>query len=281
MIQQRDGTGPFGATYGPWAVVTGASSGIGRAFVDHLAGRGVNIVLASRSHHRLREIGASVATAHGVGHRVVSVDLSNRSGAQTLITATEDLDVGLLVSNAGDGVPRDFLDQELDELHKQLAFNAVSHLELAHHFGRRVTDRGRGGIILVSATGGLHGIPHMANIAAAKGYVHHLGEALHYELEPAGVDVTVLLPGNIDTPIVDRIGLRASDFPLALMAPDAAVEQAIKALIGGTATLVPGRPLRLALGVIPRGISVRLNGRLMARAMARNSHALASAETAP
>lgn len=261
--------------YGPWAVVTGASSGIGRAFVDRLAADGVNIVLASRSAERLREVGRELATTHGVDHRVVAVDLSDGAGAQTLIDATDDLDVGLLVSNAGDGVPRDFLDHELDELHRQLALNATSHLELTHHFGRRLVQRGKGGIILTSASGGRHGIPHMANTAAAKGYVHHLGEGLHHELAPAGVDVTVLLPGNVDTAIVERIGLRRSDFPIPLMAPDAAVGQAMRALTHSTATLVPGRALRLALSILPRRLSVRLTGRLMARAMARNTPATA------
>lgn len=262
MIQNR---------YGPWAVVTGASSGIGRAFVDRLAADGVNLVLASRSAERLREIGRELATTRGIDHQVVAVDLSERAGAQTLIDATEDLDVGLLVSNAGDGVPRDFLDHELHEVQRQLILNATSHLELTHHFGRRLVQRGKGGIVLTSASGGRHGVPHMANTAAAKGYVHHLGEGLHHELAPAGVDVTVLLPGNVDTPIVERIGLRPSDFPFPLLTPDAAVGQAMHALTHSTATLVPGRALRLALGTVPRRFSVRLNGRLMARAMARNT----------
>lgn len=261
--------------YGPWAVVTGASSGIGRAFADRLAADGVNLVLASRSAERLREIGRELTTTHGIDHRVVAVDLSDGSGARTLIDATENLDVGLLVSNAGDGVPRDFLDHELDELHRQLTLNATSHLALTHHFGRRLVQRGRGGIILTSASGGRHGVPHMANTAAAKGYVHHLGEGLHHELAPAGVDVTVLLPGNVDTPIVGRIGLRPSDFPIPLMSPDVAVAQAMRALIHSTATLIPGRPLRLALGTLPRRLAVRLTGRLMAGAMARNTAATA------
>jgi short-subunit dehydrogenase len=261
-------------------VVTGASSGIRRAFAQHLAGEGVHVVLAARSADRLREIGQSLNARYGVEHRVVPVDLSDGSGAQRLIHATEDLDAGVLISNAGDGMPKDFLDHEMDELHRQLTLNAASHLELAHHFDRRLVRRGGGGIIFASASGGFHGIPHMANIAAAKGYVRHLGEALHHELAPAGVNVMVLLPGNVDTPIVTRIGLRRSDFPLSLMAPDAAVEQAMRALIAGMATLVPGRALRLALGAMPRGASVRLNGKIMARAMARNTPPASTAEPA-
>lgn len=128
-------------------------------------------------------------------------------------------------------------------------------------------------MILTSASAGFHGLPHMANTAAAKGYLHHLGEALHHELAPAGVDVTVLLPGSVDTPIVARIGLTASDLPVPLMAPSVAVTQAMHALAAGTATIVPGRAIRVALRVTPRRVLVRLNGKLMARAMARNASA--------
>lgn len=266
--------------YGPWAVVTGASSGIGRAFADHLAREGVHVVLASRSAERLGEIGAEVTARHGIDHRVVPVDLSEPTGATRLIEATDDLDVGLVVSNAGDGVPRDFLDHELDELHRQLVLNATSHLEIVHHFGQRLVRRGGGGIILTSASAGFHGLPHMANVAAAKGYLHHLGEALHHELAPAGVDLTVLLPGNVDTPVVARIGLRPTDFPMPLMAPTAAVEQAMRALTAGVATIVPGRVLRYALKATPRRALVHLNGRLIGRAMARSASAPVSAEPA-
>lgn len=260
--------------YGPWAVVTGASSGIGQAFAQHLASERVNLVLAARSEERLREVGETLTAAYGIEHRVVTVDLAQQSGARTLAAATEDLDVGLLVSNAGDGVPKDFLDHHLDELQRQVVLNATSHLELIHHFGRRLVERGAGGILITSASAGFHGLPHMANLAAAKGYLHHLGEALHHELAPAGVDVTVLLPGSVDTPIVGRIGLEASDLPVRLMAPQAAVAEAMQALTSGRATIVPGRVIRVALRVTPRRVLVRLNGRLMERALARNATAV-------
>lgn len=255
--------------YGPWAVVTGASSGIGHAFAHHLARAGIHVVLASRSTERLAEIGQDLTTRHGVDHRVVGVDLSEPDGPQALIAATTDLDVGLLVSNAGDSAPRDFLDHPIEALQEELRLNATSHLELVRHHGARLVQRGGGGIILTSATGGFHGMPHMANAAAAKGYLHHLGEALHHELAPAGVDVTVLMPGNVDTPLVARLGFDPSDFPLSMMTPEAAVAQAMRALHAGKVRVVPGRALRTMLRLVPRAASVRMNGRLLSRAMAR------------
>lgn len=271
MIEQR---------YGPWAVVTGASSGIGYAFAEHLARTGLNLVLASRSTDRLHAIGLDLAARHGIDHRAVGVDLSSPDGPQALIAATADLDVGLLVSNAGDSAPGDFLDHPVEALHRQMRLNATSHLDLARHYGERLVARGGGGIILTSATGGFHGMPHMAHDAAAKGYVHHLGEALHHELGPAGVDVTVLMPGNVDTPLVTRLGFEASDFPLALMPAEAAVSQAMRALAAGRVRIVPGRALRVMLRLAPRATSVRLNGRLLARAMARTAARTAATEPA-
>ena len=210
-------------SYGPWAVVTGASSGIGRAFAHHLAEAGLHLVLAARSTDRLHTLGAALRRAHGIDFRVVTVDLSRPESAAALVAATDDLDVGLLVSNAGAASPGLFLDQDLDDLHGRLVLNATSHLNLAHAFGRRFTTRGRGGIVLVSALGAVHGLPNMAHESASKAYVLNLGEALHYELAPAGVDVTVLLPGNVDTPIIDALGVDRAAMPIRPQPVDRAV----------------------------------------------------------
>src|SRR5689334_8535080 len=191
------------ASYGPWAVVTGASSGIGRSFAEQLAAAGLHVVLASRSTDKLEALGRDLARAHGISYRVVTVDLSRPDGASALVAACSDLDVGLLVSNAGGGHPGRLLDQPLDDLHARFTLNAVSHLDLVHAFAPRMVARGRGGILLVSALGAVHGLPNMAHESGAKAYVLNLGEALHHELAPAGVQVTVMLPGNVDTPIID------------------------------------------------------------------------------
>jgi short-subunit dehydrogenase len=254
------------ASYGPWAVVTGASSGIGRAFAEHLAAAGVNVVLASRSTDRLQALGASL---RGVAHRVVTVDLSTESGAAALLDATADLDVGLLVSNAGGGRPGRFLEQDLDDLHGRLMLNATSHLNLAYGFGRRFVERGRGGIVLVSAHGALQGLPNMAHESAAKAYVLNLGESLHYELAPAGINVMVLLPGNVDTPIIETFGLDRASLPVKPMPAAAAVSETVAAFLRGRPMHIPGRLMRVMTRIVPRSRMVRLNGRMLGQA-ARN-----------
>lgn len=254
--------------YGSWAVITGASSGIGAAFAEHCAAEGLNLVLAARSTDRLHDLGQQLTRSTSIEHRVVTVDLSHADGAAKLLAACQDLDVGLLISNAGNGKPGRFLDQDLPDLHQRLILNTTTHLDLAHGFGHRFAQRGDGAIVLVSALGALHGLPNMAHESAAKSYVLNLGEALHHELKPAGVKVTVMLPGNVDTPIIDRFGLDRTSLPIRPLPAATAVRQTLHALHTGHPTIVPDRRLRLLAKLTPRRISIRLNGRMLGQAAA-------------
>ena len=254
------------SAYGPWAVITGASSGIGRAFAEQCASDGLNVVLAARSSERLEDLGGTLSAAHDVAHRVVTVDLTDPGGAAGLIAATEDLDVGLLISNAGAARPGRFLDQDLPDLHRRLILNTTTHLELAHEFGRRFVARGGGAMVLVSALGATHGLPNMAHDSAAKAYVLSLGEALNHELRPAGVKVTVMMPGNVDTPVIDALGLERGRLPLSPLPVSRAIRQTIRALQAGRATIVPDRRLRAVARLTPRGTSIKMNGRMLGRA---------------
>lgn len=253
-------------TYGPWAVVTGASSGIGRAFAEQLAASGLHLVLAARSTDRLETLGAGLARAHGIEYRVVTVDLGREGAAEEIVQATADIDVGLLISNAGAGMPGRFLDQDLADMHRRLTVNATAHLDLAHAFGRRFADRGRGGMVLVSALGADHGLPNMAHESASKAYVHSLGGALHCELASAGVQVMVLMPGNVDTPIMDEFGIDRASMPIRPLPAHVAVREALAAFLKGRAKLIPDRRMRAIVRLLPRKVSMRANGRMLGRA---------------
>lgn len=256
------------SAYGPWAVITGASSGIGQEFAEQCAANGLNVVLAARSTDRLTDLGRRLTTAHRIEHRVVTVDLSDPDGAARLIAAADDLDVGLLVSNAGNGRPGRFLDQDVPDLHSRLTLNTTTHLELAHAFGRRFVRRDRSAMVLVSALGALHGLPNMAHESAAKAYVLNLGEALHHELRPAGVKVTVMLPGNVDTPIIDRFGMDRESLPIKPLPIATAIRQTLHALDVGAPTIVPDRRLRFVSRITPRRMSIKINGRMLGQAAA-------------
>jgi uncharacterized protein len=176
----------------------------------------------------------------------------------------------LVICGAGvSGHPGPLLDQPLDDLHRRFTLNAVTHLDLVHTFAGRFATRGRGGIVLTSALGAIQGLPNMAHDSAAKAYVLNLGEALHYELAPAGVDVTVLLPGSVDTPIIDALGLRGAALPVCPQPAEAAVRETVAAFLEHRPVLIPGRLMRITTRLTPRSLSVRMNGRMLGQA-ARN-----------
>ena len=183
--------------YGPWAVVTGASDGIGRDFARRLAEAGVQLVLVARRPEVLDALATELAGKHGVRTRVLPLDLARPESAQALASATADLDVGLLVAAAGFGTSGPFLDSDLARELEMLQVNCASVTALCHHFGRRFAQRRRGGIVLMSSLLAFQGVPGSADYAATKAYVQTLAEALHVELAPLGVDVLACAPGPV------------------------------------------------------------------------------------
>src|ERR1700756_1502523 len=166
--------------FGPWALVTGASSGIGAEFARQIAAAGINIVLVARRETAQIEVGRRIAKDFKVQHRVIVMDLSQEGFILKLAELTKDLDIGLVVSNAGTANPGEFLKLDRQLLEETLRLNTMSHLDIAHYFGRKLAERRQGGLILVGAMGAENGIPRITNDAAAKAYLHRLGEALHY-----------------------------------------------------------------------------------------------------
>ncbi len=241
------------ASFGPWAVVTGASSGIGKEFARQLAAHGINLVLASRRGAELETIGRDMSRTFGVRYRVVAVDFAKGDALTAIEAETRDLDVGLLVSNAGDARPGEFLSASRDDMHATVGVNVLAHLDLAHHFGRRLAARKRGGLLLVGALGASDGVPFMANPAATKAYVHSLGEALHIELARHGVHVTVLMPGPTNTPALEQLGIENP--PMKPMEVEQCVAEALRALGANRATVVPGRLLRIMMALIPASVA--------------------------
>ncbi|GLQ52844.1 SDR family NAD(P)-dependent oxidoreductase [Devosia nitrariae] len=165
--------------FGPWAVVTGASSGIGREAASQIAANGINLVLVSRRREVLASLGEELAARHGIAFRVIEADLSQSGAEKAVIEGTGDIDAGLLFSSAGTGQPGAFLAFKSEQLREIVHLNGLSHLLLTHHFSQRFARRGRGGTLLVSALGADSGIPFHAVPAAAKGLVNTLGRSLH------------------------------------------------------------------------------------------------------
>lgn len=155
-------------TFGPWAVVTGASSGIGKEFAWQLAANGLHVVLVARRLPLLEDLGQQLATTFGVRYRTVGVDLAEPDCLATLEAATGDLDVGLLISNAGAFLSGAFLQLDRSRLLRMAHLNALAHLNVSHYFGQRLAARGRGGLLLVASTAGLQGIPSRRSMPPPK-----------------------------------------------------------------------------------------------------------------
>ena len=257
--------------FGPWAVITGASSGIGKEFARQIAASGINIVLVARREDLLKEVGVEFSKRYGVEHRVVVLDVSREDFIRQLASATDDLDIGLVVSNAGTGNPGEFLKLDRQLLEETLRLNTMSHLDIAHYFGGKLAERRRGGLILVGAMGAENGIPCMANDGGAKAYVHSLGEALHYEFKPLGVYVTVLAAGVTNTAVLEKFALDPKTMPMKPMSVEQCVSEGLSGLVKNRSRIVPGRLNRILNALVPASLARKMEADLLGKGLANKS----------
>lgn len=194
-------------TYGPAALVTGASSGIGKAFAELLAAKGLNLVLVARRAERLNEIARQLRSAHGIEVMTVQADVASQEGLQRILAATSGMDIGLVVSNAGFSIRGEFSSQDVNVMMEMLRVNCEAPMVLAHGLIPRLKARGRGGLVFTSSVEALIGCPYSSAYSASKSLVKTLGEGLWGELTPLGIDVLTLCPGATDTEALARSGV--------------------------------------------------------------------------
>lgn len=228
--------------FGPWAVVAGGSDGIGAAFANGLARRGVNLVLVGRRAEVLQAKADELRSQHGVDVRPVQADLTSREIVDVLAQATDSLDVGLLVYNAGASRTHEkFADQTQEQLLYMAQLNCQGPLLLSHHFAKRLRARGHGGIILMSSLACLSGSTYQTTYCATKAFDTILAEGLWHELNPDGVDVLGVLAGATRTESM----LHSGDKFESAMDPAEVAEGALDHL-GKGPTFVPGEMNRAA-----------------------------------
>src|SRR5690606_30705342 len=249
--------------FGPWAVVTGASSGIGAEAARQIAASGINLVLVARRGALLRDVGQELAERHGIAFRVIEADLSQPGAEVAVIKGTEDLDAGLLFSSAGTGQPGAFLAFQGEALRDIVHLNGLSHLLLTHHFSQRFARRGRGGTLLVSALGADSGIPFHAVPAAAKGLVNTLGRSLHSELRRSGVGISVLIVTPTDTPLVEQMGLGGTAMPMKPMPVAQCARARREGLNRNRMLILPGLLFRIMNRLVPHGLVRTMTGNMM------------------
>jgi uncharacterized protein len=245
----------FAEKYGPWAVVLGASEGLGEAFARGIASRGVNVVVVARRAEPLGRVADDIARHLGVDARPVALDLAAPDFLDALRSTTDDLDIALAVYNAAASYVGEFEDQTLEAMQSIVGVNCWGPLALCEHFGRPMLRARRGGIVLMSSGAGLAGSPYNAAYAASKAFDLVLGESLWAEWRTRGVDVMSVIGPAIDTPTF-RANMPAeaiAAMPPA-MAPAAVAEEVLDAL-GSGPSFVPGESNRQGiaiLGSLPR-----------------------------
>jgi uncharacterized protein len=259
------------STYGQYALITGASSGLGAEFARQLAKAGLDLVLVARRRDRLESIAAELHQQFDTRVETVELDLMDNGAVEELPGRTEQLDIGLVVLAAGVITSGPFTGNTLSAETELVTLNAVRPMQLTHHYASTFAHRHRGGVILIASTVGHQPAPYLANYAATKAYIAALGQALNYELKRAGVDLTVLSPGPTNTEGVQTAeGIDFTKLPLPMMEPQAVVTKALNGL-GRRARVVPGRTNKI-MDVMekylsPRPVLTRTFGLLLSRAL--------------
>jgi short-subunit dehydrogenase len=254
----------FVVKYGPWALVTGASRGLGAEFARQLAAKGLNLALAARSEDRLKELAHVLEHEYNITVKIIVIDLSREDLLDPIKKASDSLEIGLLVNNAGLSTVGPFLDMNTDYLLSQFHTNARAALILTRHFGEKMAVRGRGGVIFLSSGSALHGAPFSANYCGTKAYNLMLAEALWAEWRPLGVDALGVIAGLTRTPGMEANGLKPN-LLVPLGRPDKVVRRALKAL-GKKPSAADGIRNRLGykfFDFVPRSFSTGILGKSM------------------
>ena len=231
------------AVSGKWALVTGASSGFGVEFARLLAEQEANLVLVARRAEAMERLAEEFRQEHRVKVVVEGIDLS-RAGAGTELKSRLDrrgIPVDVLVNNAGCGVYGSFVEQPREKILDMLQLNMLAVTELTHIFAAEMVKRRSGHILLIASLLGYQATPGYAAYAASKAYVLLFGEALHAELRPYGVGVTVVSPGATSTSFGDVAGQK--DTPvlrLLMMRPRPVARTGILAMLRRRPSVVAG-----------------------------------------
>jgi short-subunit dehydrogenase len=251
----------FQEKYGPYAVVAGGSVGLGAAFAEAIARRGVNLVLIARQEERLKATASRLRETYGVDVRAVAADMADVDNVKKRIDAL-DVSIGLLVYDAAFAPIGLFEDTSADDLARAVAVNVRAPLLLAKLLSAPMIERHRGGVVLMSSLAGAQGSPKLATYAATKSFNAILAEGLWRELKPHGVDVLACCAGAILTPGYAQAAA-AKPAPGTLEASVVA-ERTLEAL-GHGPIVIPGATNKLGRFVLTRLLPRRAAIAIMAK----------------
>lgn len=263
-------TTAFSDSYGPWALIAGASEGVGSALAEELATRGLNVALIARRAEVLDQVAAGIAERTGVLTRTLAVDLERPDATTTIAAAMADVEVGFLAYCAGaDPVCKGFLSQTMESAEAMVHRNCVVPLQLIHHFGAAMIARGTGGIVTFSSGAGFVGGGGMATYGGSKAFDLVFTEALWAELKPQGVDVLAVVLGETDTPALRRMQNGDAEQPVKKATPVSQVVTEILTHLDRGPTRMVGSQVKFGskiLGLLPRRTGVQMITKAAARA---------------
>ena len=251
---------------GPWAVVTGASSGIGRAFALELSARGYPVLLIARREAELGRVASEVVSLGGEA-KIIAADLATPDGIESTAERLRDVDVGVLVNNAGIGVYGTFVEQPLGRETDQVALNIGAVVALTRRLLPRMIDKGRGLVVNVASILGFMPVPYFATYAATKAFVLSFTEALSVELSGTGVQVLAAGPGDTKSDFARTAGSLGQAGGLPQLTPEHVARVAMTAADGGRVVRPIGGAYRLLAflaAITPRAIMRRIMGRIFA-----------------
>ena len=254
---------------GSTALVTGASKGLGAAFAEALAQRGMNLVLVARSTGELNALSTRLCAKYQVQRTVISIDLADPSSPRKIAEELErrGIQVDLLVNNAGFGLSGKFLSHDSKQKQAEVEVNIQALVALTHHFGRAMVARGKGGIINVASNASFQPVPYMATYAATKAFVLHFSEAIRHELVGSGVQVMATCPGPTATSFFDGTSTHMS--PNDMDSSESVVRGTLRAFDRERAVAYPGRrSVRLA-SLLPRLLPRTLVASIAGNAIAK------------
>lgn len=241
--------------YGSLALIAGASEGIGAAYAHYLASQGIDLVLIARKKEQLEQFGAALTSQYGVHTTCLQEDLSSLEASNRISEAAKDLDINILIYNAGNSYIDKFENKAIS-VHQEIAFtNMITPLNLIHHFAPRMLQQGKGAIILMASLAGFQGTPFIATYAATKAFDRILAESLWYEWKDRGLDVMACCAGATATPnFLNTKPGKQNFFAPKVQQPEEVVAECFQRL-GTTPSFITGRANKLASFFMQRVMS--------------------------
>jgi short-subunit dehydrogenase len=263
MVDKTD----FADRYGPWAIVAGASEGLGATYAEELASYGLNLFLVARRAELLQSLASELSTKYNIETKIIPLDLSAPDAVDQIAENTKDVEIGLLIYNAAFSAIGSFLERPLEDHIKEINTNAFTPLKLIYLFAEQMLARSRGGIVLMSSLSAFQGSAYISTYAATKAFNIVLAEGLWEEWRERGVDVLVCVSGAVKTPnYVASKPEQTGGLGDMTIDPDQVVREALNAL-GKEPYVIPGRINRISSFVmrhlLPRKMAVKFMGRIL------------------